>query len=743
MPPVPAAAKRGAPTRSLTRATPAPRWRWTLGAGLALAMGLAGGAQAQDTSGPAMLVADKIFMEGPDKLVAEGHVEALQGDVRLRATRVTYNKETGELALEGPMTLTQADGSTVIVADSGTLDRDLQNGLMRGARIMLNQQVQLAAAQVARVEGRYTQLYKTTVSSCQVCGQSKPPLWQIRAESVVHDTEAGQLYFDKARFEVMGVPLLYLPKLRLPDPTQKRASGFLIPEFRRDTTLGTGMKLPYYLRLGDNRDLTLTPFISDKTRTMEFRYRQAYRTGALSVIGAVSRDDLDSDFSSRGYIQADGLFYLPRDFTLSFSLKAVSDVSYLSDYDYSDEDRLRSEITLDRARRDEWIGFSMVHYRSLRADENYNTIPSYIGDASYEKRLFPALIGGELRYGAELHGHYRISDSDTPDADGIVEGRDVARLSVSSDWRRTWTLRHGLRVETLGGMVADSFRTMDDSTLPDSQSGITPYSAVTLRLPMQRANADGSRDVIEPVAQLAWSGGHALKVADEESTRVEFDEGNLLGLTRYSAPDRRERGWRTAYGLSWAHYTASDWTLRGVVGQVWQQKVDADFSRSSGLDSRYSDVLIAGQVAAPGGWSVTARGLYDPADALQLDKAEALASWISTRTTFSASYVWLPRDEQQDRAEVVSQWGLDGSVQVNDTWGLSANARYDIAAERPVKAGLGVTWRNECVEVGLGLDRSYGSSEVVTPSTDVTFTVGLRGFTLNDAGGSTRKSCSN
>ena len=57
---------------------------------------------------PALLVADKVFITPERVLVAEGNVEAFQGDVKITADRVTYNRDTGELALEGPVRIDQA-----------------------------------------------------------------------------------------------------------------------------------------------------------------------------------------------------------------------------------------------------------------------------------------------------------------------------------------------------------------------------------------------------------------------------------------------------------------------------------------------------------------------------------------------------------------------------------------------------------------------------------------------------------
>ena len=153
---------------------------------LALMVTASLGAVAQDTSQrPAVLVADQVFITQDRTLVAQGNVEAFQGEVRIRAQAIRYSQQSGGLVIEGPIVLQEGD-ETIILADAGQLDAELRNGLLTGARLILNQQLQLAAQQINRVEGRYSQLYKTAVTSCKICEDGEAPLWQIRARRVVH-----------------------------------------------------------------------------------------------------------------------------------------------------------------------------------------------------------------------------------------------------------------------------------------------------------------------------------------------------------------------------------------------------------------------------------------------------------------------------------------------------------------------------------------------------------------------------
>ncbi len=120
------------------------------------------------------------------------------------------------MTITGPIRMVDASGNTVILADSAALDRDLRNGILNGARLVLARELQLAANRIARQEGRYTVLDRVVASSCQICATNPTPLWEIRARRVTHDSLTRQLYFEHAQFRAMGVPLAWLPALRSP-----------------------------------------------------------------------------------------------------------------------------------------------------------------------------------------------------------------------------------------------------------------------------------------------------------------------------------------------------------------------------------------------------------------------------------------------------------------------------------------------------------------------------------------------
>ena len=692
---------------------------------------------------PVVLLADSVFLSGDSFLTAQGNVEATSGDVRLTAAKIVYNGVTDKITITGPIEV--SDGaSTQIFAEFAELSSDLQDGLLTSARLVLDQQVELRAKNIRRTGGNISELSMVRVTSCKTCAEGDTPLWYIRASKVTHNAAEQELLLEEAQLRVFDLPVFYVPRLRLPDPTQDRATGFLIPSLQQRSRIGLAAKVPYFIEIGDHKDLTLTPYASRNMATLEARYRQAFVTGEITLEGAVTKDNF-SGFDTRAYLFAEGSFEMAQDYQLTFDAKLTSDQAYLLDYDYSSLDRLNSELALSRASRDENTKFAFNHFRSMRAVEDNLTIPTAVISARTEQRIFPSVIGGEINFDLEFHAHSRASDLTTDvNGDGIVDGRDVTRINAELGWRDSYWLDSGLNISPEVHLAFDSIYTRQDSTITESSyAQITPSLGVTLRYPFARSTPSGATQFVEPVLQMGYSGGAIRtgtteQVANDESSRTEFDEGNLLALSRFSSDDRRERGFQLAYGLNWAHF-GSDWNAHLSLGQVYRDIVHPDFSLSSGLMGATSDLLVAGNFTHESGISFGGRALLD--SNASLTKAEASGTWSQDRVNLSAAYVWLSRDAAENRPDTLAEWTVDSSYRVTHHWTGLANWRYDVADNRTSEAGIGFEYQNECVKAQLSLSRRFTSSTSAQPATDLSFTVELLGFSARTGDKSYSRSC--
>ncbi|PZX47918.1 LPS-assembly protein [Roseinatronobacter thiooxidans] len=726
------------PTQAVCRRF-APRILHALCAGVMLgAVGLGPWAQpvlAQTNAQEARfatLVADELRIDGADRLVAQGNVEALFGTTRLQARRVVYNRRDGSLQIDGPLVLN--DGREVIIlADQAEMSDALRRGLIRSARVVFDEQLQIAAHSVERLDGRFTEMNNVIASSCEICAQRRTPLWEIRARRVVHDEMEQQVYFENAQFRMFGLPLAYIPRLRVPDPRLQRASGFLSPRFSIDTGHGVGLRTPYFLVLSQDRDLTLTPFLGSKgTQALEFRYRQAFASGRLEFGGLVARDSIRPG-TTRGFGYAEGEFALGRGYTFSFNLIQPTDKRVLDDYDRGAA-RLTSDITLQQVRRDARMRVQLLQFRSMRLNDANATLPNQVGQAVLERRMDVPGLGGVAGFRLEAHVHQRRQalgaaalPAATPSMTTGARPRRIGRLSLDLDWRRDTVLPWGV-LGAVGGQVGlDQFSLSDTGgAFPNSATRITPNLMAELRWPLVRSGANAVTHVIEPVAQVIWGRDRLDSLPHEGNRMPELDEGNLFSYDRFASRDSREGGLRANLGISWTRRDADGWSSTLTLGRIWRQRDPGQFASATPLSGAQSDWFIAGSIDTLIGLQLSNRSVFTSDFRLQRTALEL--DWTSENYTISTSYMRIIDNPFEGRLRSASEWSFDGTRDIDDFWTARVGWRYDIARNRAARAMVGLGYENECLRMAIGIERQFASATSVDDRTSLGLSVDILGL---------------
>ncbi len=608
---------------------------------------LPGVARAQTAS----LVADRVEIAADGRLIAEGNVEVIQDTARLTASRVVYDPKADRMAIEGPLVLTRGT-EVAVLASEADLDAGLRTGILTSARLVLDRQLQIAAAEMAQGGDRFTRLSRVTASSCTICDAGETPLWELRASRVIRDAEELQLYFDDAQLRLLGVPIFYLPRLRLPDPALKRSAGFLVPEIRSRSRLGTGLAAPYFVPLGAQADVTLTPYLSPQTTTLETRYRQELSFGSFAVAAAASRDTL-SAAGLRGYVFADGTVWLPDDYTLALDLRMASDSAYLLDYGYSEADRLESSATLERVRANRMFRASASSFHTLRADEERrdDEQPGRLGELYWTDRVLRRDGVGEVWLTFSGMTLDRPSDAPGP-------GRDTSRLSGQVDWRTGRVFGNGLVGEARARLSHDRYFIAQDPAFDPAPSRTTPEVAAALSFPMARAGAGGARHLLVPRVQLAWGANLGDDVPNEDSTNVDLDEGNLFSLNRFPGVDRREEGLRADAGLTWTRYDPEGWTVSATLGRIFRFSETGQFGPETGLSGDASDWLFATHYALRDRLSLRNRTLL--ADSAEVVRSESRLSYDDDLFSLAGTHLWRSAEPSEGRLADLNEVTLDG-----------------------------------------------------------------------------------
>lgn len=299
---------------------------------------------------PVELTADALDYDAEQELyVARGDVELRQGERTLRADWLAFNRRTGIGVANGNVEL--REGDEVLRADFVQFDVDDVEGLVRNGEIDSPAGQFRAAGEEIRKTGKRSYSFRRGVFTTCRCPKGEREPWQIRAREAELDV-GGYGTVRDARFDVLGVPVLWLPWMIVPLRTE-RQTGFLLPEVSVGSRRGFEVGTPFFWAVRDNLNATLTPYYS---------IRRGFKGDALLeyVLGQESSGDLFGSFaydqevrpgSQNEPFDRERWSALGRqDLMLPAELRFRSDFRFVSDNDYPvDFQELRNH------RADRWL----------------------------------------------------------------------------------------------------------------------------------------------------------------------------------------------------------------------------------------------------------------------------------------------------------------------------------------------------------------------------------------------------
>ncbi len=696
----------------------------------------------QQSKQPVGLLADTIDYDvAANLLTAKGNVRIVSNGQILTANKVVFNQATGRLTIPGGFTIINTDGSVVTGTDAD-ISSDLSKTVIRGARILIAKQFQMAADQIEYKDNRFKVLDRVVASTCYVgksnsgyCKLKPTPFWQIRSKRVIHDELERQLYFENARLEVFGVPVFYAPYLRLPDPTVDRASGFLAPTFLSSGNIKLGTKVPYFIAIDDHSDATVTAFVSTVgSFVLEGQYRRETSKGSYQLDGALLLIDGIDNNPLRSSLQGLGRFNLTADYDWGFELDVASDKTFRAQYGYEDEDdlsaqdRLFTEIYLERNRQNSFLKASASIFQSLRTNEIDSEIPLVFPDIYYRDIQEEPLLGGKLGFTANSTTLLR-SENDR-----------YTRIGITADWQREWSLNNGILLGAQGVLDAQYYSLSDNYTgfAGTTANRVTPTLSADIRLPLVKAIGSATH-IIEPIIQVVWNEDSLDATPNEDSVQVEFEESNLFSTNRFPGFDRQELGLRANVGVNYTRYDPSGWNLGATVGRVFRQKDLNQFSNASGLAGKNSNWVSAFTLSFPRSFELTNRTLVD--SDFNISKNETSLNFIYKKLEAEATYIRLEDDVIAGASDPRSEASLKLIFTQDDNWSYLAEWRHDFITGTATEGEFGINFVNECIEIDLSLSLQFVASGNVSPSNELGLTVSLVGIGNQARAHRRRNSC--
>ena len=724
------------------------------------------------------------------RVAAVGSVQIYYNGSTLEADKVIYDQKTKRLHAEGNVRLTDPDGK-ITHANLLDLSDDYRDGFVDSLRLETADQTRMAATRADRSGGEVTIFQNGVYTACAACKDNpkKPPLWQVKGARIIHNQTEKMMYFEDARLEFFGQPIAYLPFFSTPDPTVKRKSGFLIPNYMSSNRYGVGIEVPYYFALAPDYDATVTPrYTTKQGLLMQGEFRQRLINGAYEIRAYGIRQNDPNQFNAepgqrefRGGIDTKGQFALNDKWVWGWDAVAVSDKSFFFDYKLGPyknalnaflltPDTGLSQIYLTGVGNRSYFDARVMHFLGYSAADDQNQIPIVHPVIDYSNVLNRNLLGGEFSYKANFTSLSRqtasfdainpgalLAGSCLPSADSsaktpancLLRGipGDYTRLTAEVSWRRSFTDSIGQIFTPFASLRGDLI-----SANIDNQPGVSNYlpvgSTQTARLmptvgleyryPFINVQPWGTT-TIEPIGQLIIRPNEpsAGRLPNEDAQSFAFDDSNLFSVDKFSGYDRVEGGGRANVGVQATTQFDRGGFVNVLFGQSYQLFGLNSFAvqdltnttLGSGLDKSASDYVARIAYQPNRIYSLIARTRLDEASgAVRRFELEGRANF----DRFGVSLLYGNYDAQPELGFLTRREGVvaTGSLKVATNWMLSGALRYDIANQTVNQYIVGAGYVDDCFIIAANYitDYAYTSKNYTTPITDhrIMLQIGLR-----------------
>ncbi|MBX4858572.1 LPS-assembly protein LptD [Rhizobium bangladeshense] len=687
-----------------------------------------------------------VYNRDADLVSAVGGVQINYGGYKMVAQKVEYNQKTGRMMALGNVELVSPDGNR-IYADNLDVTDNFADGFLNSLRIETADNTRIVAESGERVGGTLMILNKGVYTACLPCAEDpkRAPFWQVKAQRVIQNGETHTIRLERARFELLGHPIAFLPFIEVPDNTVKRKSGFLFPTMSLSQNLGFGLSVPYYYVISPSMDATVTATgYTAQGFLIEGEFRQRFENGThiLRVAGIdqakpgnFSSGTSDAEAGQRGMVTSKAEFRINPRWTFGW------DVMMQSDNNFSKTYKLRGLTGTDRTNQIYLTGLGKRNYFDMRAF--YFDVQDADRTNTAEKQqaiVYPSLdyhyvapqplAGGELSADVNLANISRTHD-DFYTVDGFDRFRGLkgqtSRLTAELQWKRTYVTPTGLVITPLLAARGDVFAlNMDDPAgytgnyIDGNSATRSMFTAgLEMRYPILMTT-DNSTHILEPIAQIYARPDEQLagRLPNEDAQSFVFDATSLFDRDKFSGYDRVEGGTRANVGVQYTGTFDSGYKLHGIFGQSYQIAGQNSFATDdlvnvgadSGLETDRSDYVGLGGVETPYGVSVAASYRLDEKD-FEFRRGDLTTAYQNDTFSTQLTYTHLSAQPAYGFAEDNDEIQTNSSVKFKDYWSIFGGIAWDLNNDVISRRTIGLSYDDECTIFTIAYTDSRDSDD--------------------------------
>ena len=549
---------------------------------------------------------------------------------------------------------------------------------------------------------------KGTFTFCKK--REKCPPWEMRADEIKHDKNKKIIYYKNASLKVYDQKVFYFPKFFHPDPTVKRQTGFLIPRLQDNSVTGLSLKLPYFIALAENKDITLSPrFFNDDKFLLQSEFRQQNKNS--DHIADLSQF-ISNEKNSKGH-----LFYNLRknyqsknfeDIELDIKLEQVSDDTYLKAYKIespiiNNTSSLINSFGIDLYRESQTISTNLDVYEDLSKTNNdrYEYVPNF---------SFSKIISDN--YSFRSNGYYKNYNTN------ITEKVIINSLefnSISKYFDNGLVNEKKFQVKNVNSEAKNSKKFKNKDT-----SSLVPTFQTNYTFPLQKQSEKFSK-IITPKFSLKVSTPHTKDVSKDD-VKINYD--NIYDINRLGSDEINEGGISATYGYEYTKIDKSNLSQKIKFGFANNLRLsqNKDLPANTNLGDKVSDFV----------------GLieYNPSQNIKLNYNFSLKNNLADQNyeifgfeyylkNLSTKFEYLNENNSNLKTSYLQN---ETRYTFNDNNSLIFQTRENKEKNFTEYYNLIYQYQNDCLTAGVEYNKEYYSDQDLKPSENLFFKISIIPF---------------
>ena len=584
---------------------------------------------------------------------------------------------------------------------------------------------------------------KTVVSngiftSCKLNDQCPP--WSIKAEKITHDKIKKDMIYKNAILKIYDVPILYFPKFFHPDPSVKRRSGFLQPQFNNSETLGSSLYIPYFKTLGPDKDLTIKPTFFEKFTKFEKEkyilqneFRKKGKNSSLIADFAFLRDYKSSTDAKTKNVNHLFLNYINDiknpsylESKLEAQIEKVTNDTYLKVFQNNlfdtpvmpdSQTTMNSNLKLYLEKEDQNLTTGIEIYENLgtkHSDRYQYTLPYYDFSKNLTSLIPDNLMNGFLNFNSS--GTNKLSNTNNLRTTVVNDFNYTSNDFIS---RLGFKNNFDLYLKNLNAVGKN-----DAIYTSDAQIDGMSILKIDSSFPLIRLN-NKIKETLTPKVSLRINPGNNMN--NYSGTSANINANNVFDINRLGISNDFETGRSLTLGMDYKFdpqekdqsENIKDKYLQLKIATVIRDQNENDIPISSTINKKNSDLFgsINNQLLN----NINLNYEFSLDNDMKTINSNTIETEISINN-FITTFNFI-----EERNEIGTTHLLSNTTeyQINDNTSLKFSTRRNKEINLTEYYNLSYEYKNDCLTAALIFNKSFYQDNDLRPTEDLFFSITL------------------